>query len=110
MISPVRGHGSLTEFCRARAVCVGMLLVFLLQPGGAFGQEQTGGPAQVTPTPQEHQHSEAITSLQDLLAEGERNNPQIEAARQAWEAAKQVPSQVSTLPDPPVVCCPSGKI
>jgi cobalt-zinc-cadmium efflux system outer membrane protein len=34
------------------------------------------------------------------LSEAERNNPQIEAARQGWESAKQVPSQVSTLPDP----------
>src|SRR6202022_3516831 len=30
----------------------------------------------------------------------ERNNPRIQAARQGWQAAKQVPSQVSTLPDP----------
>jgi outer membrane protein, heavy metal efflux system len=100
MISPVRGQGSLTELFRARGFAIGMLLAFLLQPGGAFGQAQTGGPVQVTPTPQEHEHSEAITSLQDLLAEGERNNPQIESARQGWEAAKQVPTQVSTLPDP----------
>jgi outer membrane protein TolC len=35
-----------------------------------------------------------------LLTEAERNNPQIEAARQGWQAAKQIPSQVSTLPDP----------
>ena len=49
---------------------------------------------------QEHAHSEAVTSLQDLLTEAEQNNPQIEAARQGWQAAKQVPSQVSTLPDP----------
>jgi outer membrane protein, heavy metal efflux system len=100
MISPLRSHGSLTEFFRARAIGVGMLIVFFFQPGGAFGQEQAGGPAQVTPPLQAHDHSEAITSLQDLLAEGERNNPLIEAARQGWEAAKQVPSQVSTLPDP----------
>src|SRR5216683_491330 len=38
--------------------------------------------------------------LSDLLAEAEKNNPQIETARQAWQAAKQVPTQVSTLPDP----------
>ena len=38
--------------------------------------------------------------LADLIAEAERNNPQIKAAQQAWESAKQVPSQVSTLPDP----------
>jgi outer membrane protein TolC len=41
--------------------------------------------------------------LADLLAEAERNNPQIEAARHSVEAARQVPSQVSTLPDPQAV-------
>jgi outer membrane protein, heavy metal efflux system len=41
--------------------------------------------------------------LADLLAEAERNNPQIQAARLGWDAAKQVPSQVSTLPDPEVM-------
>src|SRR6266404_1534841 len=43
---------------------------------------------------------EVVTPLSDLLKEAEQNNPQIRAARQGWEAAKQVPSQVSTLPDP----------
>jgi len=45
-------------------------------------------------------HTAAITPLSELLAEAEKNNPQIEAARQGWQAAKQVPTQVSTLPDP----------
>ena len=51
----------------------------------AFGQV----PATTAPTP-----------LSQLLAEAEGNNPQIAAARDAWNAAKQVPRQVSTLPDP----------
>lgn len=41
--------------------------------------------------------------LAELLAEAERNNPRIQAARNGWDAAKQVPSQVSTLPDPEVM-------
>jgi len=41
--------------------------------------------------------------LADLLAEAERNNPQIQAARHSWDSAKQVPTQVSTLPDPQFV-------
>jgi cobalt-zinc-cadmium efflux system outer membrane protein len=41
--------------------------------------------------------------LADLLAEAERNNPQIQGARHSVEAARQVPSQVSTLPDPQAV-------
>jgi outer membrane protein, heavy metal efflux system len=100
MISPICDHRSLTGLCLARAVSVGMLLILWFQPDAAFAQVQTGGLAQVTASPQEHEHSKEITSLKELLAEGERNNPQIEASRQGWEAAKQVPSQVSTLPNP----------
>ena len=44
--------------------------------------------------------AQAVTQLAELLREAEQNNPQIQAARQGWQAAKQVPSQVSTLPDP----------
>jgi cobalt-zinc-cadmium efflux system outer membrane protein len=42
------------------------------------------------------------TSLSALLEEATRNNPDILAARRGWQAATQVPSQVSTLPDPQV--------
>jgi cobalt-zinc-cadmium efflux system outer membrane protein len=45
-------------------------------------------------------HTEMVAPLPELLAEAEKSNPQIEAARHGWEAAKQVPTQVSTLPDP----------
>jgi len=43
------------------------------------------------------------TKLTDLLTEAEKNNPQIQAARHAWQSAKQIPTQVATLPDPQVV-------
>jgi outer membrane protein, heavy metal efflux system len=52
--------------------------------------------AQESPT----SHTGPVTPLSELLAEAEKNNPQIEAARQSWQAAKQVPTQVSTPPDP----------
>lgn len=39
----------------------------------------------------------------DLLIEAEKNNPQIQAARHGWQSAKQIPTQVATLPDPQVV-------
>src|SRR6266852_2620509 len=42
----------------------------------------------------------AVTPLAELLREAEQNSSQIQAARQSWQAAKQVPTQVSTLPDP----------
>jgi cobalt-zinc-cadmium efflux system outer membrane protein len=41
-----------------------------------------------------------VTPLAEVLQEAEQNNPQIQAARQGWKAAQQVPTQVSTLPDP----------
>src|SRR5438876_3363892 len=47
--------------------------------------------------------SDQPVAVADLLAEAERNNPQIRAARHELEGAKQVPTQVSTLPDPQVV-------
>ncbi|MGH9439641.1 MAG: TolC family protein, partial [Terriglobia bacterium] len=43
---------------------------------------------------------QSATPLASLIDEAERNNPRIVAARLAWQAAEQVPSQVSTLPDP----------
>ena len=67
------------------------LLAVLLLPilgGRVFAQEAAP------------QHSAAVTPLAELLEEAEKHNPQIEAARQGWQAAKQVPTQVSTLPDP----------
>jgi outer membrane protein TolC len=44
--------------------------------------------------------AQVVTPLAELLQEAEQNNPQIQAARQGWKAAQQVPTQVSTLPDP----------
>jgi cobalt-zinc-cadmium efflux system outer membrane protein len=53
--------------------------------------------AQETPT------ANFAVKLDDLLTEAERNNPQIQAARHGWNSTKQVPTQVSTLPDPQFV-------
>ena len=65
----------------------------------AFGQGHSADGLQGIPSPEQHVH-ETVTTLIDLLNEAEQNNPQIAAARHGWEAAKQIPSQVSTLPDP----------
>lgn len=70
----------------ASAVCAVLLLPTLGRE--ALAQE---------PAPQ---HLAALTPLTELLYEAEKHNPQIEAARQGWQAAKQMPTQVSTLPDP----------
>jgi outer membrane protein TolC len=52
---------------------------------------------------QEPPSSNPPAKLADLLAEAERNNPQIQAALHGWDSAKQISSQVSTLPDPQFV-------
>src|SRR5580704_5476278 len=64
------------------------LLFSVVLVGASFGQE---------PMPQ---HAPAVTPLAQLLQEAEQNNPQIQAAKQGWKAAQQVPTQVPTLTDP----------
>lgn len=43
---------------------------------------------------------DAPTPLSELLTEASHSNSQIAAADYGWQAAKEVPRQVSTLPDP----------
>lgn len=78
--------------------CLGLTVAFGFS-SAAWGQGQS---KTASPSAQAQMPGEAI-SLQELLNEAEQNNPQIRAARQNWEAAKQVPSQVSALPDPQAV-------
>ncbi len=47
-----------------------------------------------------HKHAPPATSLSELLKEAEQNSPQIRAAQQGTQAAKEMPAQVSALPDP----------
>jgi len=42
----------------------------------------------------------APTPLATLVAEAERNSPEIGSAQAAWRAAQEVPEQVGSLPDP----------
>lgn len=85
---------SLLNYC----FCLGLLLAILTFAPRAAGQNAEL--LQATPSAREHAASQSVTSLAELLTEADHNNPQIEAARQGWQAAKEVPSQVSTLPDP----------
>jgi len=96
----LRGKKTQNEFFVVGILCFTVLLGSFTQAPGAFAQEQNTGSVQITSPPEQHAHSGAIASLQDLLTEAEQNNPRIQAARQGWQAAKQIPSQVSTLPDP----------
>src|ERR1700756_1608504 len=64
------------------------LLFSVVLVGASFGQESMP------------QQAQSATPLADILREAEQNNPQIQAARQGGKAAQQIPTQVSTLPDP----------
>ena len=88
--------------CRQSLAVVFLCIVGVYFAGAVTtsAQDQTDARVQATSTPAEHTQAEPVSSLQDLLDEADRNNPQIAAARQGWQAAKQVPSQVSALPDP----------
>src|SRR6266700_7297100 len=74
--------------CVALSRSISVILLSVVSAAHGFAQE--------SPT----SHTGLTTPLSELLAEAEKNNAQIEAARQGWQAAKQVPTQVSTLPDP----------
>lgn len=87
-------HELFSNYC----LCFGLLFAALTFAPRALGQNSES--PQVVSSPQEHAASQSVTRLPELLTEAERNNPQIRAARQGWEAAKEVPSQVSALPDP----------
>jgi outer membrane protein, heavy metal efflux system len=68
----------------------------------AAGQQVNADISTELPRPQAELHTALMTPLQKLVNEAQQNNPQVLAARRAWQAASQVPSQVSTLPDPQV--------
>src|SRR6202051_1219705 len=98
-MSALRGEVPQRNLFQWRALLLAMLLFSFASAPIAFGQNQSGEAVQSIPPQEEHVHRE-VTPLKDLLNEAERNNPQIQAARNGWESSKQVPSQVSTLPDP----------
>jgi cobalt-zinc-cadmium efflux system outer membrane protein len=88
MFSIARTNFATRLSCVALSRSISVILLSVVFSVHAFAQD--------SPT----SHTGAVTPLSELLAEAEKNNPQIEAARQGWQAAKQVPTQVSTLPDP----------
>jgi len=88
MFSIARKNFAARLLCAARSRSISVTLLTVILAPHALAQE-------VVPS-----HTATVTPLADLIAEAEKNNPQIESARQGWQAAKQVPTQVATLPDP----------
>ena len=88
MLIPVRKNGTTRFLYRLIAIGWWTLLFSAVFVTANFAQERMP------------ENTQAVTPLAQLLQEAEQNNPQIHAAEQNWKAALQVPTQVSTLPDP----------
>ena len=88
----VNGRSALTGIC--------VVAILSLWFAKACGAQQTRNAIAMTPPETNAPKPEGATSLNKLLAEAENDNPSIRAAKHSWQAAEQVPSQVSTLPDP----------
>src|SRR5580658_2200849 len=86
MISICPREGSSRARGRAKSAVYALVVCVLLAVPG-FSQDADA-------------HKAAVTPLSNLLEEAERNNPQIQAARQGIQAAKELPAQVTALPDP----------
>ena len=73
----------------------------LLHPGVVTAQEPatSQAPVSVPPSPAMAEHGGAPTSLRELVQEAEQKNPQIAASFHAWQASRNVPKQVSALPE-----------
>jgi outer membrane protein TolC len=98
-MSVLRGHTPL-RFSLFGILGFGLVALLLSPP--IFAQQQPEADQQPADGRQQS-HMGPTVYLQDLLNEAEQRNPQIRAARQGRESAKQVPSQVSARPDPQAV-------
>jgi outer membrane protein, heavy metal efflux system len=79
-----------------------LAFVLAIVASPAAGQRVNADISMELPRPQAELQTAPMTPLQKLVNEAQQNNPHVLAARRAWQAAAQVPSQVSTLPDPEV--------
>ena len=96
LLSPARLGRPGVLFAAAFLAALPLVIATPARAGQAQAAQVGGQPAQAQP-------AHAATPLAQLVKEAEQNNPRILAARRGWQAATQVPSQVSTLPDPEVM-------
>ena len=67
--------------------------------GNAGAQEPTSPQRRTPESPGMAEHAGMATSLRELIQEAEQKNPQIAASFHAWQASRNVPKQVSALPE-----------
>jgi cobalt-zinc-cadmium efflux system outer membrane protein len=92
---------SLFECTRISLISAAVFLGTILFPVKGRAQ-QTGNPQQPGSTPESlgmAEHAGMATSVRELIQEAEQKNPQIAASFHGWQAARNVPKQLSTLPE-----------
>jgi outer membrane protein TolC len=85
---------------RISLISAALLVGTLLSVKGAA--QQTGNsqrPVSNRESPAIAEHAGMPTSLRELIQEAEQKNPQIAASFHAWQASRNVPKQVSALPE-----------
>src|ERR1700686_840181 len=86
--------------CTRISLITAALFVGTLALGGVAGaQESTSSQRSVPESPAMAEHNAAPTSLHELVIEAGQKNPQIAASFHAWQASRNVPKQVSALPE-----------
>ena len=92
---------SLFGCTRISLISVAVLVGTMVLPAKGTAQ-QTGNSQQSASTPESAgmaEHAGMPTSLRELIQEAEQKNPQIAASFHAWQASRNVPKQVSALPE-----------
>src|SRR6266849_2474223 len=92
---------SLFGCTRISLISAALLVGTMLLPVKGAAQ-QTGNSQQPASTPESlgmAEHAGMATSLRELVQEAEQKNPQIAASFHGWQAARNVPQQVSALPE-----------
>src|SRR2546426_4176575 len=79
------------------ALVVGTMLVAV--DGTAQQARNWQQPGSTSESPGMAEHAGMLTSLHELVQEAEQKNPQIAASFHAWQASRNVPKQVSALPE-----------
>jgi outer membrane protein, heavy metal efflux system len=67
--------------------------------GNTGAQEAPGSQTQISESPGVAEHGGMPTPLHELVLEAEQKNPQIAASFHGWQASRNVPKQLSALPE-----------
>ena len=86
--------------CTRISFVTAVLFFGTLSFAGNAGAQEPASPQRRTPeSPGMAEHAGMPTSLRELIQEAEQKNPQIAASFHAWQASRNVPKQVSALPE-----------